>query len=109
MTASDESIRNLVHNIRSELKKGAKPMTTPKELMAVSKPVVEPKPAAVVPPPEPATGLADVLSNVALVNAAVAAAGGVVQARQVAEAVRACGGADQFAQCLDLVAGIRTN
>ncbi|MBN9517839.1 hypothetical protein J0H58_04845 [bacterium] len=114
VTASDESIRNLVHNIRSELKKaGAKWLTAPKEPATVSKSVAEPKPApapaAVVPAPALSTGLANVLSNVALVNAAVAASGGVEQARQVAEAVRACGGADQFAQYLDLVAGIRTN
>jgi hypothetical protein len=32
----------------------------------------------------------------------------VDQARQVAEAVRACGGIDAFLQHLDLVAGIRT-
>ncbi len=102
VTAQDDAIRKLTHNIRSELRKaGAKPAPAP----------TKPKPAPVVPPapaPSPSVGLAGVLSNVALVNAAVAAAGGVEQARQMAEAVRACGGVDAFAEYLDLVAGIRT-
>lgn len=100
VTAQDDAIRKLTHNIRSELRKaGAKPAPT------------KPKPAPVVPlapPSSPSVGLAGVLSNVALVNAAVADAGGVEQARQVAEAVRACGGVDAFAEYLTLVAGIRT-
>jgi hypothetical protein len=49
-----------------------------------------------------------VFANVALVNKVVGTAGGVEQARQVAEAVRSCGGVDSFLQHLDLVAGIRT-
>jgi hypothetical protein len=53
-------------------------------------------------------GLSGVLANVALVNKAVGAAGGVEQARQVAEAVRSCGGVAAFLQHLDLVAGIRS-
>ncbi len=55
----------------------------------------------------PTTAVSEVLSNVALVNATITAAGGVEQAKQVAEAVRACGGPDAFFQYLDLVAGIR--
>ena len=47
-------------------------------------------------------------ANVALVNEVVGTAGGVEQARQVAEAVRSCGGVDAILQHLDLVAGIRT-
>ncbi|MBN9517062.1 hypothetical protein J0H58_00860 [bacterium] len=58
-------------------------------------------------PSTPTTAVSEVLSNVALVNATITAAGGVEQVKQVAEAVRACGGPDQFAQYLDLVAGIR--
>ena len=45
-------------------------------------------------------------SNIALVNK-VAREAGVEQARQVAEAVRACGGVEAFVQHLELVAGIR--
>jgi hypothetical protein len=100
--APSATIRALVYNIRGELKRKA--AHTPKQ-------VVAPK-AVAAPPVAPAqlapVGVTDVLSNVALVNAAVAASGGVDAARQVAEAVRACGGADGFAQYLDLVAGIRT-
>ena len=80
------------------------PAPTPKPAVATPTAV----PAAVAPAHSPAAGLSAVLSNVALVNAAVAACGGVDPARQVAEAVRACGGPDAFAQYLDLVAGIRT-
>ena len=47
------------------------------------------------------------MANVALVNAVVGTCGGAEQARQVAEAVRACGGVDAFLQHLELVAGIR--
>lgn len=97
VTAPDATVRNLVHNIRSELKKaGIKPKPAPAT-------VAPPTPAAA-----PAPELSGVLSNVALVNAAVAASGGVEQARQVADAVRACGGPEAFVQYLDLVAGIRT-
>lgn len=111
VTAPDESIRNLVHNIRSELRRaGSKPAPAPKAATAPKPAATKPKPApaAVPPSPVPSAGVSGVLSNVALVNAAVAASGGVEQARQVAEAVRACGGLEQFAQYLDLVAGIRT-
>lgn len=102
VTAPDASIRNAVHNVRSEMKKAA-----PAPNAAATKP--KPAPAAVAAAPSaPSLEVAGVLSNVALVNAAVAASGGVDAARQVAEAVRACGGPDQFAQYLDLVAGIRT-
>jgi hypothetical protein len=108
VTASDESIRNAVHNIRSELKKAPAPKAAaPAPKVAATKPKPAPA-AAVVPPPAPSVGVSGVLSNVALVNAAVAGSGGVEKARQVAEAVRACGGPEAFAQYLDLVAGIRT-
>jgi hypothetical protein len=107
VTASDASIRALVYNIRGELKR--KPGQAPKAVVAPSKParapVAAPPVASTLPAP---VGVSAVLSNVALVNGAVAASGGVDQARQVAEAVRACGGPEVFAQYLDLVAGIRT-
>ncbi|HYH67327.1 MAG TPA: hypothetical protein VD866_21700 [Urbifossiella sp.] len=99
VTASDTTIRSLVYNIRGELRKASKPTPAPK---------AAPAPTAVVAAPSPSVGVSAVLSNVALVNGAVAASGGVEQARKVAEAVRACGGPEQFAQYLDLVAGIRT-
>jgi hypothetical protein len=111
LTASDTTIRSLVYNIRGELKKAApKPMLPPAAVKSAPKAAPsQPKsaPAAIV-VPLPSPSVAGVLSNVALVNAAVAGSGGVEKARQVAEAVRACGGPDQFAQYLDLVAGIRT-
>jgi hypothetical protein len=108
VTAPDASIRALVYNIRGELKR--KPAPAPKSAVAPSKSARAPAAVPVVPAqPQPApVGVTDVLSNVALVNGAVAASGGVEQARKVAEAVRACGGPVAFAQYLDLVAGIRT-
>ena len=57
--------------------------------------------------PTAAVGVSEVLSNVALVNATITAASGVEQVKQVAEAVRACGGPDTFLQYLELVGSIR--
>jgi hypothetical protein len=112
LNAPDKSIRTLAHNIKSDLKRGRiKPV-----LAAAARQTPAPKPAATPKParvpqssaaPAPA-GLSAVLANVALVSNVVGAAGGVEPARQVAEAVRACGGVDQFLQHLDLVASIRT-
>ncbi len=109
VTAPDANIRNLVHTIRSALRRA-----TPKAPRVVAAAAREttaptPAPAPVAPAGSAPAGLTQVLSNVAQVNAAVAAAGGVDAARQVAEAVRACGGPEAFSQYLDLVAGIRTD
>ncbi|MFO0798303.1 MAG: hypothetical protein U0804_12570 [Gemmataceae bacterium] len=101
LMASEASIKALVYNIRGELKKKAMP--APRVVPAAAQKTTPPTPAADTP------GVAQVLSNVAQVHAAVLASGGVEQAKQVAEAVRACGGPEAFAQYLDLVAGIRTN
>jgi len=53
--------------------------------------------------------LTGVFSNVTQVNTVVTACGGVDQARQVAEAVRACGTLEAFLQHLDLVASLRAS
>jgi hypothetical protein len=94
ITASDGSIRHVVHNLRGPMRKRAG----------------LPAPAAARLTLKPASGgpeLAAVLANVALVNTVVGACGGVETARQAAEAVRACGGVDAFLKHLDLIAGIR--
>jgi len=49
-----------------------------------------------------------VLANVALVNKIVGLCGGVENARQAADAVKACGGTEGFLQHLELVASIRS-
>jgi hypothetical protein len=111
LKAPDKSIRSLTHNIKSDLKRGKmKPV-----LATAARQTPAPKPAAPKPakaskssPASASVGLSGVLANVALVNKVVGAAGGVEQARQVAEAVRSCGGVAAFLQHLDLVAGIRT-
>lgn len=96
----DGKIREAVHNLRSELKrKHAKPAP------AAARETAAPKTAAATGPA--AADLAPVFANVVLVNKVVGVAGGVDNARQVAEAVRACGGVDAFIKHLDLVAGIR--
>lgn len=51
--------------------------------------------------------LAEVLANVALVNSVIGTCGGVEQVRQVAEAIRSCGGVAAFLTHLDLIASIR--
>jgi hypothetical protein len=116
--APEADVRTTVHTVRKRIKKKmgqpAKVAPAAARQTAGAAPAVAPVPGpAAAPAPAPAAvvapdGVSAVLSNVALVNGVVAACGGVEQARQVAEAVRACGGADLFAQYLDLVSGIRT-
>jgi hypothetical protein len=122
----DPKVRRVVHNTRNELKKKAtkaapaaarqtagpkpRPAVKPATSAARPAPAAKPTPAPVRPAPAAsgAPDLSAVFANVALVNRVVAACGGVENARQVAEAVRVCGGVDVFLQHLDLVAGIRT-
>ncbi len=118
LTAPDSSIRYTAHNIKSELKKKLAKGTAPKAVPAAARATKSAAPA-LVPVPEavvvavpavvaaPAPGLAAVLANVALVNTVVGACGGAESARQVAEAVRACGSVEAFLQHVELVAGIR--
>ena len=104
-----DAIRHAVHNLRSEIKK-----KLGKAAPAAARETTPPKPSPAVPPPArtpastPATSdLTAVLANVALVNRVVELCRGVENTRQVAEAVRACGGVDAFLQHVELVAGIR--
>jgi hypothetical protein len=126
VTAPEKSVRDTIYNVRSDLRKkaaksGAKPVapkpapaaaraTKTKEPVpapaAVPEPVVTPASAPVLSSSAP--DLSSVLANAALVNTVVGAAGGVEQARKVAEAVRACGSVDAFLQYLDLVAQVRS-
>lgn len=116
LTAPDASIRYTAHNIKSELKKklakGAAPKAVPAAARATKSaaPALTPEAVVVALPTvvaPPAPDLAGVLANVALVNTVVGACGSAESARQVAEAVRACGSVEAFLQHLDLVAGIR--
>jgi hypothetical protein len=111
LRAAESSIRALVYNIRGELNraKAKAPRVVASAAQKTAAPAPAPAPVAPTPAAPAPAGLTHVLSNVALVNAAVAASGGVERAKQVAEAVRACGGSDAFTQYLDLVAGIRTD
>jgi hypothetical protein len=116
VTAPEKSVKDTIYNIKSELRKkaaktGTKPAPKPASAAAratktaVPEPVVTPASART--PSSPAPDLAATLANVALVNTVVGACGGVEQARQVAEAVRACGSVEAFLQHLDLVAKVR--
>ncbi|WP_439626164.1 hypothetical protein [Gemmata sp.] len=101
VTASDSSLREAVYEVKAELRK-AKPKPAPAAAHATkakTEPAADQGTAAADPSP--------VLANVALVNTVVTVAGGVEQARKVAEAVRACGGVDPFLLHLDLVAQVR--
>jgi hypothetical protein len=97
---SVETIRSRYYDIKAEMQKGA----------GASKalPVLSSK-ALPAPPGAEAPNVAVVLANVALVHRMANAAGGAEPARQVAEAVRACGGVDEFLQHLELVAGMQTS
>jgi hypothetical protein len=128
VTAAPDSIRALVYNIRGEVKRAAarngtpgKPTpaaravpsvrpatkvmgTVPRVASQPLKLVVAPKPKSQ--PTSSPTDLAGILANVALVNRVIGLCGGAENARQAAEAVRACGEVDEFFLHLDLVAGI---
>lgn len=99
LRAPDPKIREAVHSVRSEARRKAKASPS------AARETVAPKEPAVAPA---SPDLGAVFANVNLVNRVVGVAGGVENARQVAEAVRACGTVDTFLQHLELVAGIRT-
>lgn len=129
---SENTIRNLVYNIRSELKKKAARGSTPSQASSPTKPMISAKspsatakstassklsppvrkPSASAKLPAPSRGPADVaqvFANVTLVNKVIGACGGVEHARQTIEAVQACGGVKAFLQHLDLVASIKSD
>ncbi len=101
---SSDRIRTNIYSVRKKLKQEvAKPKTpTSPKPVEVQKPMTQPKETALT------QDLAAVLANITLVNRAIGAAGGIENARQVADAVRSCGGVDCFLQLLEIVAGIRT-
>lgn len=113
-----QTLRQLIYNVKSELKKKATPSTVasaarqiPRPQRRPAAPIVNTSPAAVQASFQKTTaapaGLAGVFANVALVNKVVGLCGGPENARQVADAARTCGGLEAFVQHLDLVAGIR--
>jgi hypothetical protein len=129
---SENTIRNLVYNIRSELKKKmargsvasrtsspARPEVAAKSASTSAKPTASTKlsppvrkPSASAKLPAPSRGPADVahvFANVTLVNEVIGVCGGVEHARQTIEAVQACGGVKAFLQHLDLVAAIKSD
>ncbi|VTR91673.1 unnamed protein product [Gemmata massiliana] len=114
VTSPEPVIRTTVHNIKSELKRraakapaaGPAPTRTTESPLPTLTPVVV-APVSVPTPSSPTPELAAVLANVARVNTVIGGCGGAEPARQVAEAVRACGSVDAFLQHLELIAGIR--
>lgn len=108
LKAPDASIRNSIHNMRSQMRREVKP--TPAAARQTQKPKA-PKAAirSVAPSLEPTTSpdLTAFLANVSLVNRVVGQCGGIENAQQVVDAVRACGGLEAFLQHLETVATIR--
>ena len=115
-----KNIRKLFYNVKGEMKKKAEKAPAPASAarltpkpqphVTASAKAASSAPASPAPVPILAAVLSDlpaVLANVALVNKVVGTCGGSENARQVAEAVRACGGLEAFLQHLELVAGIR--
>ena len=107
----DAIIKHNIYNLRSSMRKDT---GTPAPTQKAAARATTPKPAtpakpSVTPPATvaPSVELKDVFANVALVNKVVAVSGGVDQARQVVDAVRACGGVESFLQHLELVASVR--
>ncbi|WP_162668137.1 hypothetical protein [Gemmata massiliana] len=117
VTAPEKSIRDTVYGIRSELKKKSAKSSPSKPVVAPTTRTPEPAPVAIpevvvapVPSPSPSPSVPDlssVLANVARVNTVIGECGGAETARQVVEAIRACGSVDAFLQNLDLIATIR--
>lgn len=114
VTASPDSIRKIVHKLRGEVRKSlAKPAPAAARQTVSTLPAPAAARQTASPPPAPASApppskLTGVFATVSQVNAVVGVVGGVDQARQAAEAVRACGSVEAFLQHLDLVAGIKT-
>jgi hypothetical protein len=129
LKASPDSIRGLVYNIRGEIKQKmaaqngthgkaapaakASPTKPPaaKTMTATPRIAIQPSKAAVSANGKPSSAptkanLTGVLATVASVHRVVGLCGGIENARQAGEAVRTCGGVDEFLQHLDLLAGI---
>lgn len=110
VTAKDASIRDVIYNVKSDLRKAAKAQPAkPAPAAARETKAPEPAPVAGEPaaPAAPAPDLRAVLANVALVNGLLDACGGVEGARKVAAAVQACGGVEPFLLHLELISQVR--
>jgi len=105
----DSELRRAVIKTRSAMKAKAReaaPTTVPAAARHIVSPKVEPE-AQPASETTSATDLPSVFANVVRVNGVLSACGSVEIAREVAEAVRACGSVDAFLQHLDLVAEVR--
>ncbi|MDB5309309.1 MAG: hypothetical protein JWO38_3511 [Gemmataceae bacterium] len=105
LAAPPEQVRRLTKNIRSEMKKAAHAAPAGRPVPAAARAVPAPLPPATT--QAAIADLAAVLANIALVDRVVGACGGGESARQVAEAVRVCGGVDAFLQHVELISAIR--
>lgn len=95
VTADEASIREAFRKVRGLLRHKAVPAP------AAARTTAEPKPD-----PAPVVAEPDSLASVILANRTALLCGGVAKAREVAEAIRACGGIDAFLKRLDVVADI---
>jgi urease gamma subunit len=106
----DPELRRLVTKTRSWMKSQPKDTAAPATVPAAARHIVAPTPEPKVEPVVELTNhmnLSSVFANVTRVNSVVSACGSVDVARDVAEAVRACGSVAAFLQHLEVVAGIR--
>ncbi|MCZ2344137.1 MAG: hypothetical protein LC104_20435 [Bacteroidales bacterium] len=117
ITGDRRQIFKRIHHVRTELRKNvgssaAPHAATPDEEQAAPAPVQTvsaPAPAQTTPTVvHAAPDLGHVLANVTRVNEVVTACGSSDTVRQVADAVRSCGGVDQFLKHLELVSDIRS-
>ena len=95
VTGSDATIREAIRTTRGKLRR-AGAIVAP----AAARLTVEPKVQA-APPDE-----SSLFASISQVNKAAHLCGGVAKARDIAEAIRACGGLDVFVKRLDIVAEI---
>lgn len=105
VTGERRQLFKRIHHVRTELRKNAGTSPSPQSAAPASKAtqtVVPPAPAQTSP------DLGHVLANVTRVNEVISACGSSDTARQVADAVRSCGGVDQFLKHLELVSDIRS-
>ncbi len=110
VTAPADSIRGVVYKLRSEMRRSeAKPtvaQTSARTTSNAQPSSVNESPVLAL--PSSVLDISEVFANIDRVNKVVDAAGGVDQARQVADAVKSCGSVEAFLKHLDLVSGIRS-
>ncbi|MBN9120671.1 MAG: hypothetical protein J0I06_16225 [Planctomycetes bacterium] len=107
VTKPDAYIREAIRGTRNDIRsRGAKPVPTAARTIPEPKPAPEVSGEAAVPVSGEVPGEAALFAGLALVNKTARLCGGFAKAREIAEAIRSCGGIDAFLKRVELVAEI---